>query len=327
MIEFSQILTANEKFLSVIKVAKKISTSDISVLITGENGTGKNLLAMAIHDNSTRKSGPFVSVNCSAIPESLLESELFGHDKGAFTGAYAKRKGKFELAHKGTLFLDEIGDMNLSAQAKILQAIETKQFIRVGGEEVVNVDVRVVSATNQNLIEKVETNSFRMDLYYRIREITMEIPPLRERKEDIPILLESFIKQFSTDFGKKIKGISNVALNFLVNHDWKGNVRELRNVVRTAVALCEKDMIWLEDIPLRLELGNEKSSTEKILTMESFSLNDMEKTHILRTLQHCRWNKSKAARLLQISRPRLNRKILEYDLKKPDKKNNPRHMS
>jgi two-component system, NtrC family, response regulator AtoC len=325
MIDFNHILTANEKLLSVIKVAKKIAGSDISVLITGENGTGKNLLSMAIHDNSPRKNGPFVAVNCSAIPESLLESELFGHDKGAFTGAYAKRKGKFELAHKGTLFLDEIGDMNLSAQAKILQAIEARQFIRVGGEEVVNVDVRVISATNQNLIEKVEKNEFRMDLYYRIREITLEIPPLRERREDIPLLIDNFIKQFSKDFGKKIKGMSNVALNFLVNHDWKGNIRELRNVVRTAVALSEKDMIWLEDIPLRLELGNDKNTPEQILSIESFSLTEMEKSHIIKTLQHCRWNKSKASKLLQISRPRLNRKILEYDLKKPDKKHNPKH--
>ncbi len=319
MITFDQILTKNEKLLSVIGVAKKIAPSDIALLITGENGTGKNLLATAIHYSSARKSGPFVSVNCSAIPDSLLESELFGHDKGAFTGAYANRKGKFEMAHKGTLFLDEIGDMHLEAQAKILQALETKQFIRVGGQEVVSVDVRIITATNQNLIAKVENNQFRMDLYYRIREMSLQIPPLRERREDIPLLIDAFMKQFTKDFGKKINGISNVALNFLVNYEWRGNIRELRNVIRTAVALCEKDMIWIEDIPIKMELGNEPASGGNGMSLESFSLKDMEKAHIVRTLQHCRWNKSKAADLLEVSRPRLDRKIQEYNLKKPDK--------
>lgn len=316
MIKFSDIITKNEKFQNTLKVAQKISQSDISVLLTGENGTGKNLLAAAIHYNSARKNGPFVSFNCSAIPESLMESELFGHDKGAFTGAHINRKGKFELANGGTLFLDEIGDMNIGAQSKILQALESRQFLKVGGQEAVTVDVRIISATNQDLISKVEKNEFRMDLYYRIREIDLQILPLRERKEDIPHLVDFFFNQFNKDFGKKINGISNVAMNFLINHDWKGNVRELRNVVRTAVALCEKDQIWIEDIPLKIEIGQSSQDTSH-KPLESLSLKEMEKYHIERVLKHCRWNKSKASSLLKISRPRLDRKIEEFNLHKP----------
>jgi transcriptional regulator with PAS, ATPase and Fis domain len=318
MTNFDQIITNNNKFLAVIGVAKKIAPSDITVLITGENGTGKNLLATAIHNNSSRKNGPFVSLNCSAIPNSLLESEFFGHEKGAFTGAYATHKGKLEMAHKGTLFLDEIGNMHLETQAKILQALETKQFSRVGGQETLNVDVRILTATNQDLTSKVKNNQFRMDLYYRIREISLHIPPLRERKEDIPLLIDTFLNHFNKDFGKKITTISKTALNFLVNHEWKGNIRELRNVIRTSVALCEKNILWIEDIPIKMEFGNDPLSAGSN-TPESFSMKDMEKSHILRTLQHCRWNKSKTAQLLEISRPRLDRKIQEFNLKKPDK--------
>ncbi len=314
---FDQILTKNEKLLAVIGVAKKIAPSDIAILITGENGTGKNLLASTIHHNSARKNASFVSLNCSAIPDSLLESELFGHEKGPSN--CTKHKGKFEMAHGGTLFLDEIGDMHLEAQEKILKVLETKQFMRVGGHEVLTMDVRMITATNQNLISKAEDHQFRMDLYYRIHEMSLQMPPLRERREDIPLLIDEFIKCFSKDFGKKIHGISNAALNFLMNYEWKGNVRELRNVIRTAVALCEKDTLWIEDIPIKMDFGHKTASTGHLITSESFSLKNSEKSHILRTLQHCRWKKSKTADLLEISRPRLDRKIQEFNLKKPDK--------
>jgi transcriptional regulator with PAS, ATPase and Fis domain len=318
MTEFKSIVTKNPQVQKIIGVAEKISASDIAVLITGESGTGKNLLAQAIHDASHRKAGPFVSVNCSAIPDSLIESELFGYEKGAFTGAVAQRKGKFELSHQGTLFLDEIGDMNISVQSKILQVIETKTFHRVGGEQPIYSDVRIISSTNKDLVQKVQKDEFRMDLYYRIREILLYIPSLRERREDIPVLAEYFLKGFCKDFGKKVKGISDVAMSYLLKHDWPGNIRELRNVIRTAVALNDKDVIWLEDIPLRTEFSPpQEASTEgrETVQLESLSLQEMEKIHIDRVLRYCGWNKSKAAVILKISRPRLHRKIKEYNLR------------
>lgn len=315
MFTFENILTKNEKMLSLINVAKKIASSDISVLITGENGSGKTALAQAIHNASPRKDGPFIAVNCSVIPESHLEAELFGSAKSH--GIHPSHKGKFEMAHGGTLLLSEISEINFSVQAKIFQAIESHQI--TGSSDSTHIDVRLITSTSSNLIELVEQNRFKLDLYYRIREITLEVPPLRDRKEDIPLLAESFIKKFAKDFGKKIIGISDVAMNFLANHEWKGNIRELYNVVRTAVALCEKDRIWLEDIPIRMEFGNESKASAHMISIESFALKDVEKNHIFKTLQHCRWNKSRAAKLLKISRPRLDRKIIEFNLKKPDR--------
>jgi transcriptional regulator with PAS, ATPase and Fis domain len=317
MASFDEIITKDPQVLKIIDVARKIATSDISVLITGENGTGKNLLAAAIHEMSHRKNGPFISVNCSAIPDTLIESELFGYEKGSFTGAESLRKGKFEMSHQGTLFLDEIGDMNVAVQSKILQVIETKSYHRIGGEQAVYSDVRIISSTNKDLITKVKRDEFRMDLYYRIREIMIHIPPLRERPQDIQLLADHFLKIFSKDFGKKIKGISDVAMTYLLKHDWPGNIRELRNVVRTAVALNDKDIIWLEDIPLKMEFdkGEDKESPKDTVHYESLSLDEMEKKHIERVLNFCGWNKSKAAAVLKISRPRLHRKIKEYNLK------------
>ncbi len=315
MVSFDDIITKDPQMLKIISVAKKIAPSDISVLITGESGTGKNLLAESIHYASHRKEGPFVSINCSAIPDSLIESELFGYEKGAFTGAVSTRKGKFELAHKGTLFLDEIGDMNISVQSKILQVIETKTFHRVGGEQPIYADVRIISSTNKDLVEKVQKDEFRMDLYYRIREILLHLPPLRERPDDIKLLAETFVKKFSSDFGKKIKGISNVAMDYLLKHNWPGNIRELRNIIRTAVALNDKDMIWLEDIPIRNEFSTSTAYSDKDnIKMETLSLSEMEKIHIERVLRYCGWNKTKAANILKISRPRLHRKIKEYGI-------------
>ncbi len=316
MSEFKGIITENPQILKILNVAEKIASSDISVLITGESGTGKNLLAEAIHEKSHRRSGPFVSVNCSAIPDSLIESELFGFEKGAFTGAVATRKGKFELSHEGTLFLDEIGDMNVSVQTKILQVIETKTFHRVGGEQPIYSDVRIISSTNKDLIRKVQQDEFRMDLYYRIREILLHIPPLRDRKDDIALLADYFLKNFSKDFGKKIKAISNVAMNYLLKHDWPGNIRELRNIIRTAVALNDKDIIWLEDIPLKTEFSPmQRDDAHETAQFESLSLAEVEKRHIERVLKFCGWNKSKSALILKISRPRLHRKIKEYHLR------------
>ena len=211
--------------------------------------------------------------------------------------------------------MDEIGDMNVSVQSKILQVIETKTFHRVGGEQPIYADVRIISSTNKDLIQKVQNDEFRMDLYYRIREILLVMPPLRERKGDISLIAKHFLKIFSKDFGKKIKGISNVAMNYLEKHDWPGNIREMRNVIRTAVALNDKDVIWLEDIPLRTEFSTpETESARQTVKFETLSLSEMEKRHIDQVLQFCGWNKSKAANILKISRPRLHRKIKEYNL-------------
>lgn len=292
-------------------MTKKIASSDISVLITGENGTGKTLLAQAIHNASPRKNRPFITVNCSSIPESQIELELFGD-------VSKKTTGKFESANKGTVLLNEVGFINYSAQGRIFQMLDFRQSGRAVSKSA-GLDVRIITSTSKSLIPLVEEGRFKMDLYYRIKEITLEIPPLRERKEDIPLLAEFFIRNFAKDFGKKILGISDVAMNFLVHHEWKGNIRELYNVIRTAVALCEKDKIWIEDIPIRTEFSRENKDAANLVALESFSLRDVEKIHILKTLQHCRWNKSKAARLLEISRPRLDRKITEFNLKKPDR--------
>jgi len=240
----------------------------------------------------------------------LLESELFGHEEGAFTGAVRQKKGKFELANKGTLFLDEIGDMNIQAQAKLLRIIEEGRFEQVGGEKTIEVDNRIITATNRNLLKNVKDGTFRDDLYYRLDEVKMEMPPLRERKDDISMLIDYFIGIFNKDFDKKVRGISDTALNYLLKHDWPGNVRELRNVVKRAIALMETDTIWLEHLPVEIKIHTE----EVMITNHELSLDEVEARHIESVLKGANWNKSKAARTLGISRHRLDRKISRYSL-------------
>lgn len=311
-INFNNLVTCSKKMVNLIALAKKTSNADVTVLINGESGTGKELIAQAIHNNSSRKNGPFIELSCAGIPDTLLESELFGHEKGAFTDAVSKKRGKFELANEGTLFLDEIGDLSMAAQAKTLRAVEEKTFERVGGEVSISVNCRIIAATNKKLLTQVKNGSFREDLYYRLHEVCLDLPPLRERKEDIPILTEHFLKEFNQQFHKNIKGVSDVTLSHLMKHNWPGNVRELKSIIKGGTALARRDVIWLEDLPFKIELVSEENISQ---VGQDFSLKLAEKKHILDVLNYTKWNKANTAGLLKISRPTLDKKIEEYNLK------------
>ena len=287
------------------------------VMIQGENGSGKELVARAIHALSTRREGPFVEVNCAAIPEELIESELFGHERGAFTGAIARRRGKFELADQGTLFLDEIGDMTLKTQAKVLRALEEQAFERVGGKETLRVDVRVLAASNQDLKELIAQGRFREDLYYRLNVIPIEVPPLRRRKEDIPALVGHFIALFSAENGKRPKTISVEALAYFLSYDWPGNVRELRNMVERLVIMAPRDVVGPEDLPppLRAKEGPaEDVQRERTLkdAREAF-----ERAYIVAELRAHDGNVTRTADTLGIERSHLYRKLKAYGITPP----------
>jgi DNA-binding NtrC family response regulator len=294
----------------IYELVHSVAKTDTTVLIRGESGTGKELVAKAIHINSNRKYAPIITINCGALSESLLESELFGHEKGSFTGAQFKRKGKFEMADGGTIFLDEIGSISLRMQIELLRVLETKKFSRVGGNELIKSDFRVITATNEPLEELVKAGKFREDLYYRLNVFTIIIPPLRERRDDIPLLVDFFIKKFSTVMNKKIKKISKEALDFLMNYDWRGNVRELENAIERAMVVGKSDAILVNDLPfygsnhIYDSDGNDKS------------LSAMEKKYIQRILNEASWNISKAAQILEIDRVTLYNKINKYDLRK-----------
>jgi transcriptional regulator with PAS, ATPase and Fis domain len=309
---FDVITTENAKMKDVIRVARQIAPSEANILLTGESGTGKNLISQAIHSESSRRAGPFILVNCLALPETLVESELFGHEKGAFTDAYAQRKGSFEFADAGTLYMDEIGDMSHSAQGKILEAIETKHFRRVGGGEFIHSDVRIIAATNRNLNWKMEQGEFREDLYYRLNEVSLHLPPLRERREDIPQLLNHFIRVYGDVCGKPGLAISKSALEHLTRYNWPGNVRELRNVVQAACLLCDGKTLWLEHFPFEIRLKPEFQADAP----EDHSVDQILKRHVLSVLQSSGWNKKKAAASLGVSRPRLDRYIKKFNLQK-----------
>lgn len=311
-VSFDNIVTCAEELQHIIATAKKASQSDVTVLITGESGTGKELIARAIHNNSSRKDEPFIVVNCAGMPESLLESELFGHEKGAFTDASSQQKGKFELANKGTLFLDEIGDLSPAAQAKALRAVEEKTFERVGGEESICVDCRIVAATNKDLFKEVQQGKFREDLYYRLNEVHLALPALREHKQDIPLLIEAFIHEFNQKFQKDIKGVSKVTLAYLMGHNWPGNTRELKCLMKATIALMQREVIWLEDLPFKIQLIDQATihSAEQDLSLKA-----AEKEHLVKVLNYTKWNKAKAASLLKISRPTLDKKIETFHLK------------
>ncbi len=280
----------------IVRTAERIANSDTMVLITGENGCGKETLIQAIHHASDRSEGRFVSVNCAALPDTLLETELFGHEKGAFTGAVYSRKGKFEQAQGGTLFLDEIGEMSMTTQAKLLRVLEEGVTERIGGNESIPLDVRILTAGNQNFHRQVIDGSFRQDLYYRLKEVQLDIPPLRERKEDIPLLVDHFIKIYNKQYHKNITGVSDAALQFLRRHDWPGNVRELHHVIKCAVLMNDtQDMVWLEHIPLDIHLAEsakmaeEKADTKADELLEILTLDEAEKRHILRILEFTRF--------------------------------------
>jgi transcriptional regulator with GAF, ATPase, and Fis domain len=293
----------------------RVADTAATVLIRGESGVGKELVARAIHFSSPRKAGPFICLNCAALTETLLESELFGHERGAFTGATEKMVGKFEAADRGTIFLDEIGEMNLNTQSKFLRVLEGHPFERVGGNTPIKVSVRVVAATNQELEQAVRAGAFRKDLFFRLQVVELRVPPLRERPGDIPVLADFFLHRFVREMGRRIKGFTPAAQTKLRDYHWPGNVRELRNVIERAVALStgailDADDLWLSS----LDVAGPSPLVEA--AYRQLSLADLEKEHILRTLSHTDWNKSQAATILGIERSTLDRKIKGYDLQK-----------
>ena len=303
-------IVGNSKaMVKVLKEVENVAPSNSSVIITGESGTGKELIAKAIHSNSPRKYFPMVTVHCGALTESLLESELFGHEKGAFTGAMFNRKGRFEMADGGSIFLDEIATISPKMQVELLRVLETKKFMRVGGNREIESDFRVISATNRNLKKMVDSGEFREDLYYRLNVLNIEIPPLRERNEDIPELVSHFIKKYCTSMSRNIVGIDDAALKRLQEYDFPGNVRELENMIERAIVVGNGKEILLKDLPL----GKESVNT-------SFeSLHDLEKKYIHETLIKYNWNISRSARALKIDRVTLYNKIRKYGLKKGKK--------
>jgi two-component system nitrogen regulation response regulator NtrX len=288
------------------------------VLIHGENGVGKELVARAIHAQSARAQGPFVEVNCAAIPEELIESELFGHERGAFTGAMARRRGKFELADQGTLFLDEVADMSLKTQAKVLRVLEEQAFERVGGKETIRVDVRVVAASNQNLPDLIAQGRFREDLFYRLSVIPIEMPPLRQRPEDIPLLVEHFVHLFSGENAKRPKRISVEALAYFLSYEWPGNVRELRNMVERLVIMTPGDVIGPEALPppLRPRDAAQPEDTQKEKTLKE-AREAFERAYILGELRALDWNMTRTAQKLGIERSHLYRKLKAYGIAPP----------
>ena len=289
------------------------------VLIHGESGAGKELVARAIHARSTRAEGPFVEVNCAAVPEELIESELFGHERGAFTGAVARRRGKFELADGGTLFLDEIGDMSLKTQAKVLRALEEQAFERVGGKETIRVDVRVITASNQNLQELIVAGKFREDLFYRLNVIPIEVPALRKRKEDLPALVEHFITLVSAENGRRPKTIAAEALAYFLTYDWPGNVRELRNMVERLVIMAPREVIGPDDLPPPLrtrEEGNTVESAQRDRKLKD-ARESFERAYILSELREHEWNMTRTAEKLGIERSHLYRKLKAYGITPP----------
>lgn len=290
----------------VLELIKQVAPTDTTVLITGESGTGKELVARHIHAASPRQFGPFVAVNCGALAEGVLESELFGHEKGAFTGAVSRKMGKIELAHEGTLFLDEIGDIPPKVQVDLLRVLQERTFYRVGGNVPITADFRLVCATNRDLDAEVAAGRFREDLFYRINVLRINLPPLRERVEDIPLLAEHFLAQFCRQTGKPISRISPEAMALLCHHPWPGNVRELANAIERAVVLCRGDTITPDLLPF----GEKPTAADQ-------SLASVEEAHIRRVLASCNWNVSRAAQILDIDRVTLYRKMERYGIRRP----------
>ncbi len=305
---YKELIGKSPAMQEVFNLIKDVAPTNTSVLITGESGTGKELVARAIHRTSLRKEMPFIAVNCAALTESLLESELFGHEKGAFTGATYTKKGRFEMADGGTLFLDEVGEISPRTQVELLRVLQEKEFRRVGGTKVIKVDVRIISATNKDLEQAVKNGEFRVDLYYRLNVVNIHLPPLRERKEDIPLLAKRFLDRYTTELNKKIARISDDAMKILVEYDWPGNVRELENVIERAVVVGKGNEITPEDIPISLDRNGKLSSTVPT------TLKDVEKEHIIRMLDLFDWNISRTAKALEIDRQTLYNKIKKYGI-------------
>ena len=310
---FNQILGKSKPMREIFDLIRRVADSPTNILITGESGTGKELVAKALHYNSERKDAAFVAVNCAAIPEQLLESELFGHMRGAFTDAKVDKRGLFEEAAKGTLFLDEISELPLMLQAKLLRAIQEKEIRRLGANRPIAVDTRLIAATNLNLSEEVKAKRFREDLYYRLNVIEMRLPPLRERREDIPLLVDAFLKKFGQARGKDVKGVSETTLALLIDYAWPGNVRELENVIERAVTLSRGDKILPDDLPATIQgsRGDRRVLDEAAEKMHP--LHEIEKEYIKKILEKMGGNKYQAAQVLGIDRKTLYRKLGEMD--------------
>ena len=306
---YGRIIGKSGKISELLQTINQVASTRATVLVTGESGTGKELVADAIEALSDRHGKPFIKVHCASLSSSLLEDELFGHEKGAFTGAVAQKKGRFELADTGTLFLDEIGEIDAATQVKLLRVLQERQFERVGGEKTITVDVRVICATNRDLAEEVKAGRFREDLYYRLNVVHITVPPLRERKEDIELLSQDFLKTFNSEDGRKIEGFTPQARKALYSYSWPGNVRELRNSIEAAVVLCRGHVIDVDDLPSQIR---ERSSESSVTLTLPITLDAAEKRLIEDTISFCNGNKTKAADLLGIGRKTLHRKLAEY---------------
>jgi len=306
--QFDEIIGKSDAMQQIFELIKRVAPTDSTVLITGESGTGKELIAQAIHGNSGRCYMPLIAVSCGALPESLLESELFGYEKGAFTGAEHTKRGRFEMAHGGTLFLDEIGDISLKTQVDLLRVLQQKEFSRLGGEESIEVDVRILAATNRDLEKAIIENRFRKDLFYRLNVISIHVPPLRERKEDIPLLAKASVRKCCLELNKDEVNIAPSAMKLLVDYDWPGNVRELENVIERALVIGGGKEIAATDLPF--------TGREPVSEQLPKSLKAMEKIHIERVIEEADWNISRAARELDIDRQTLYNKIEKYEIKR-----------
>ncbi|MCD6571013.1 MAG: sigma-54-dependent Fis family transcriptional regulator [Deltaproteobacteria bacterium] len=322
--KFDNIVGNSDKMQKVFEMVEKIAATESTVLILGESGTGKELIARAIHYNSPRGGHPFVPVNCGAIPEELLESELFGHEKGAFTGAFRARMGRFELAQGGSIFLDEISEMSPSLQVKLLRVLQEREFERVGGVRPIKADIRIIAATNKDLDEEVRKGRFREDLYYRLNVIPIRLPPLRERRDDTPLLIKHFLEKYNSGPSNKITDFSKDAMAVLMQYKWPGNVRELENLVERMVVLCDGPVVNITDLPDKILAGSSDGSScvPQIELPEggidlSSAVNEFERTIIMQALAKSGWVKNRAARLLHVNRTTLVEKIKKQKLQKP----------
>ena len=315
---FDNIISSDGKMQDVFKLVSKVLNNDITVLIHGESGTGKELIARAIHFNGKRKDKPFIVVNCASIPRELLESELFGHEKGSFTGAHQRKLGKFEIANEGTIFLDEVGELEVLLQAKLLRVIQEKEFERVGGNELIKTNVRIISATNIELKEAVEKKEFREDLYYRLNSFPINIPPLRQRKGDILILAEHFLKTFNDRLGKSIKGFTKRALKLIYEYNWPGNIREMENTIERCLIVAEKDMIDIEDLPSHLRTADPAASIEYSGSLFSdetiIPFEKLKEESIRHALKVTNGNIVEAAKKLQLGRATIYRLMERYKI-------------
>ncbi|NWF76396.1 MAG: sigma-54-dependent Fis family transcriptional regulator [Nitrospirae bacterium] len=317
------IIGKSKKMEEALEIMKKVSSSNVTVLINGESGTGKELAARAIHYNSPRRSKPFTALNCAAIPENLIESELFGHEAGAFTGANSRNIGLFESTNGGTIFLDEIGDLPALTQSKLLRVLQEKEIRRLGSRESIKVDVRIIAATNKDLEKEIADKKFRQDLYYRLKVINIELPPLRERKDDIPELVNFFIKKFNQEFGKRINGIDENALMALYDYHWPGNIRQLESVIERAVLVCETRNIGLGDIKSELRFFHARDLSDFELPDDGINFEDLEKELLKKAMQKANGVATKAAKLLGMSYKTFWYRWDKFSLESPKKKPSP----